>query len=136
MARVEAIVQALQREPAWPSNLALFYRSEERLAHFRFALDRLAELGKEHGFVPVVLLVPVLTKKHHALWSAAYDVVEHIANSYFIDVIQVEEAFRHVGLAKLRQRPRDRIHPNAKGHRIMAEHLTEYFIESNTLGPW
>ena len=98
-----------------------WYTSPTRVGRFRWALDRLAELSREHGFSVVITIVPYLDEE--PLFAHSYGIVRHLAEARSMAVIEAEEEFRGVGLAELRIDALDPVHPDERGHAILAEKL-------------
>jgi len=58
-----------------------------------------------------------------------YGIVRHMAERRGIEVLEVKERFLELGLVELRIDVDDPVHPNARGHELLAERLFEH-VES------
>jgi lysophospholipase L1-like esterase len=107
-----------------PSN---WYRSELRVGRLRYAFAHLAALAARERFSVVALIFPWLVG--HANYyphQLAHEIVKLEAHRVGFDVLEVVQDFMDAGMDSLRVRKRDVIHPNERGHRIVAEKLVRY----------
>ncbi len=101
------------------------YLSQPHLGKLRYALEKLKTLQDKYGFHVIVVTIPVLTESHQDIYRAVYNVVEHEFYRVGFDVINVYEVFESSGFKRLLIREWDIIHPNKRGHRLMANQLYE-----------
>ncbi|MAB80079.1 MAG: hypothetical protein CMJ89_12070 [Planctomycetes bacterium] len=106
-----------------------WFASAPRVGRFCFALDQLAALSEEHGFESVLLFIPYLDEE--PAFQHADRIVRHLAEARGITVLAVRDEFRATGLEELRIDPKDPVHPDARGHAILARRLLEH---TDTLG--
>ncbi len=101
-----------------------WYRSPARIGKLRTALERLARLAAEHGFEVSVFPVPWLSDDGlEAAYDLGYAVARHEverAGFTWIDTIADTRALDHRSLMIVEH---DFGHPNAEGHRALAERL-------------
>jgi|GEM_PF-1400010 len=120
-----------EREIRW-------YTSRPRLEKLRWSLERLRELSLEHDFEVCVVLLPILDEgpeeAFRDLWSHAYRMVEHEVDRLGFHRLSTVEAFRAAGIVELRVVPKDRVHPGAEGHRIIAETIESFLLTRPPLG--
>ncbi|HBQ10628.1 MAG: SGNH/GDSL hydrolase family protein [Sandaracinaceae bacterium] len=97
----------------------------QRVGHFRFGLDRLRALADEHGFGVVVLIVPHLVGQPGEPYpfGPIHDLIRHEAERHDFTVVDPTDAFVEAGPARLQARQGDLVHPDARGHALLAEAL-------------
>lgn len=104
-----------------------WYTSPVKVGRLRHALERLSRLASERGFAVVVVIVPFLDDGGHPeAYRLAYDIVAHEASRVGLSLLDLVEAFRAGGFERLRQVRGARIdplHPNERGHRLIAQRL-------------
>lgn len=98
-----------------------WYLSEVHLGKLAYSLSRLARVAHEHDLDAIVAILPFLDEGPR--YDVVYRMVEHLARREGLEVISLAPALAPAGLASLRSRPRDPIHPNERGHRLIAEAL-------------
>ncbi len=127
LARVAALRAAVERQPAAEQDLATrripprWYASERRLGRLQHVFGRLAELAATHDFEVTVLLIPYL--EDDPLIDQGLELVRALAEARGFAVVDPRAAFRAEGLASLRIRAEDPVHPNARGHALLARAL-------------
>jgi len=118
---------AVEHAPAADQDLATrripprWYASERRLGRLQHAFGRLATLSAEHGFDVTVLLIPYL--EEDPLIEQGLGLVRQLAEARGFQVVECGAPFRAAGLAALRIRAGDPVHPNARGHALLARDL-------------
>lgn len=110
------------------SNLA-WYADSRRVGKVLNAFDRLQAMRDRHRFKVSVLIIPYISN-HIEAHGWAYEIIRHEAERRGFHVIEVLEKFVEAGVSNLQTGPRDRIHPNAVGHRIIGESLFELFRQN------
>lgn len=100
----------------------------------RAALERAAELSKEHGFKLALVIFPEL---YYLDWrhpfTDIYRLVGDTCGQLEIPVLNLfESTFRGQNPRKLWVHPSDH-HPNEKAHAMAAESITAFLVESNLL---
>ncbi len=122
--RIEALEAALARGRD-PHGFVPLYASPVRIGKLRHALGRLRELGRAHGFRVLGLIVPVLDGRaeNADLYGAAYAIVAGEFERQGFGVVSLHPEFSAAGLDALRRWSDDLLHPDARGHRLIAERL-------------
>jgi lysophospholipase L1-like esterase len=122
--RIEVLEDALARGRDY-HRFAPLYASPARIGKLRHALGRLRELGRAHGFAVVGLIVPVLDGRpeNGDLYRAAYAIVAGEFERQGFGVVSLHPEFSAAGLDGLRRWSDDLLHPDARGHRLIAERL-------------
>jgi lysophospholipase L1-like esterase len=100
-----------------------WYASEARLGRLAHAFGRLSALARQHGFGVSVLLVSYL--EEDAGIEAGLDLVRLLSEERGFQVVDARAEFRAEGLASLRIRAEDPVHPNARGHELLARALEQ-----------
>jgi lysophospholipase L1-like esterase len=104
-----------------------WYLVPSRLERVRLAFQHLAELSAEHAFGVVFFLVPHLDEgadgSMAGAWEVAYRMVEHLAHACGFEIVNVRADLTGAGLASLRARRTDFVHPGRTGHEIIARAL-------------
>lgn len=63
-----------------------------------------------------------------------YRIVAHEARKFDFPVLDVSGPMAAEGFATLRRAPQDRLHPNEKGHRVIARELEARLLDSALAG--
>jgi lysophospholipase L1-like esterase len=103
-----------------------WYRSEAHLGKLAYALDRLAGVARSHGLPVLVAIIPLLEAKES--YDVVYRMVEHMVVERGLEAVVLASAFPRAELESLRPDPRDRMHPNERGHRLIAEALAPLVV--------
>ena len=98
-----------------------WYRSEVHLGRLAYALDRLAGVAEGHGFEAIVAIILFLAESQS--YDVVYRMVEHLAVERGLEAVVLAPLLSAAGLESLRSRARDPLHPNERGHRLVAEAL-------------
>jgi lysophospholipase L1-like esterase len=124
----ERELQALMRRlPSdYPSN---WYRSAVRIGRLRYAFEHLAALAGRESFSVVILIVPWLVDGHTYPHQVAHEIVNLEARRVGFDTLEVLQDFMDAGIESLRISSADDVHPNAKGHQIIAAKLARFVSE-------
>jgi len=126
-ADVDALRKAVESAPEADQDLASrripprWYASERRLGRLQHAFGRLAALAAEHHFTVTVLLIPYLEEDR--LIERGLGLVRELAEAQGFRVVDPNDLFLAEGLLNLRIRDEDPVHPNARGHAILADAL-------------
>ena len=127
--RMMALLEARLGPRLAGSHFLAWYTSEARIGRLRFAFARLAEVARREGFAVSVVIVPYLSERPMPeAYEIAYEIIAHEARRAGFRVVLVLERFRAHGLERLRLGmggSPNPLHPNADGHRILAEVLFE-----------
>jgi lysophospholipase L1-like esterase len=107
-----------------PEALLEWYVSDVHLGRVTFALGQLARFASHGGFAVVVAILPYLGEA--AGWEVVYRMVAHMSTANGLPAVVLAPALGEADLASLRLRSRDAIHPNARGHRLIAEALAPH----------
>ncbi|MEQ1893903.1 MAG: SGNH/GDSL hydrolase family protein [Planctomycetota bacterium] len=127
--RFERLRAAVAAAPSAAQDLASrripprWYASEARVGRFAWCLRELARLAQREGFAVSVLLIPYLEEDPQI--EEGYELVAELARAQGFDVVDPRAAFRAHGLAELRIRAQDPVHPDAAGHALLARALLE-----------
>lgn len=126
LARLAALERGLTAAGI-PLAFAEWYTSRAKIGRLRHAFARLGRLSREAGFDVVVAILPYLDEAGHPeLYESSYEIAAHEARRAGFRVLLLRDTLARSGLARLRQqRPTgpDPLHPNAEGHRLVAEAL-------------
>lgn len=110
-----------------PLPFAEWYTSEAKIGRMRHAFARLGSLSREAGFEVVVAILPFLDEAGHPeIYRSAYEIAAHEARRAGFRVLLLRDVLFERGFGALRlQRATgpDPLHPNAEGHRLVAEAL-------------
>jgi lysophospholipase L1-like esterase len=137
--RVEALRRAVADRPSTEGELAArrvpprWYASENRIGRLRHAFERLAALAERHGFEVTLLLVPYL--EDDPLIAQGYGIVRTLAELSGFTVVEPAEEFRAAGFPALRIRAEDPVHPDTRGHELMAGALASELLPRLERGP-
>lgn len=105
------------------------YVQENRIRRLRFALEQLQQLqykNADKDFDVMVLSFPFLLEgQHQKSFSLIRQIVRHEAERLEFTTIDLHPAFSSAGFNQLMIKPDDGIHPNAKGHQIVAKLIFE-----------
>jgi hypothetical protein len=105
---------------------ARWYASPERLGRLQHAFGRLAALAAEHRFEVTVLLIPYLEEDR--LIERGFGLVHQLAEARGFRVVDPGDLFLAEGVLNLRIRDNDPVHPNARGHAILADALAAVLV--------
>jgi lysophospholipase L1-like esterase len=101
-----------------------WYRSPARIGKLRTAFERLAGLAAEHGFEVWVFPVPWLSDEGvEAAYDLGYAIARHEAERARLTWIDPLPETRALGHRALMIQEHDYGHPNAAGHRALAERV-------------
>jgi lysophospholipase L1-like esterase len=104
----------------------------------RGALLEMKELGEKHGFDVVVLIIPAMANCVEESYPLKeyHEAVSAFSKASGISHLDLLPKFWGIDARRFWISPTDG-HPNAEAHRLMAETLTEFLLESNgrTLTP-
>ena len=114
----------------YPSN---WYRSALRIGRLRYAFERLAALARREKFSVVILIVPWLVADANSYpHQVTHQIVKLEARRVGFDTLEVLQDFMDAGMKNLRISPTDLVHPNERGHKIIAEKLARYVLDKMT----
>ncbi len=101
------------------------YTEASHIQRLRYALEQLKALQQKHSFAVTVLVIPYLLEdnKSQTIYQAVYRIVEHEITRLHFSVINPYHEFSEAGFKNLILKKNDGVHPNAKGHEIMANVL-------------
>jgi len=98
-----------------------WYRSEAHLGKLAYAFDRLAGVARTNDMMVLVAILPFLEASDG--YELAYRMVHRLAVSRGLAAVVLAPRLPSAELESLRSNPRDPVHPNARGHRLIAEAL-------------
>lgn len=98
-----------------------WYLSYPHLGRLEFALDWLEDLASEHDLEVIVAILPFL--RDSSSYEIVYRMVEHMASQHSFESVKLAPRLAHAGLESLQSGNGDAIHPNERGHRLIAEAL-------------
>jgi len=103
------------------------YSKNDYLGRFRYSLEWLQRIQKQHGFHTLVFMVPYLHEEidnASNLYRLVYDIVEHEVTRVGFDWIGLHQPFKEAGFSKIQfSNTKDGIHPNVVGHEIITDQL-------------
>ncbi|MDJ0849843.1 MAG: GDSL-type esterase/lipase family protein [Myxococcota bacterium] len=124
LARMAALAAKL--DPAPRAGFADWYTSAQKIGRLRWAFSKLATLASVNGFEVIVAILPYLDEGGRSeIYRRVYEISAHEARRAGFRVLVLRDAFVAHGLATLRRGPGDPLHPNARGHAIIAEAFYE-----------
>jgi lysophospholipase L1-like esterase len=111
-----------------------WYASADRVDRLRYAFDRLGKAAEAQNTPVLIVIFPWLVDREgiypHAL---AHQLVAHEARRAGFDVLDMTEPFMLQGMALLQLPNGDAVHPNALGHRLVAEKIDAYIQARRSL---
>jgi lysophospholipase L1-like esterase len=131
---LDAMMQRLASTPAdpGPPDITRWYESKVHVGVMDSGLQLLKQLSEKHQVHVVAMLVPFLDPGNRARWRVVSEIIAHEVGKYGFDWIDATASFEKFGMEKLR-RPNskfkggwDTLHPNARGHEILADLLLRY----------
>ncbi|TNF36264.1 MAG: SGNH/GDSL hydrolase family protein [Gammaproteobacteria bacterium] len=113
------------------------YTSVLNLGRVRYAMESLRQIADREDFPVLVMIVPFLKNEpeNHETWQTIYRMIEHEVNRVGLAHYTPYPEFGEYGFDRLTQRKNDFIHPNAEGHRLMAEGLYQQIMQEGWLFP-
>lgn len=108
-----------------------WYSSEAKLGRLSFGFRRLVALSDEVGFPVVVVLIFYLSpNKHKRAWALICEVLRYEIEHAGLHLVDIGPTFAAHGFGKLAMSHgtgdrHNALHPNAAGHRVIAERLYE-----------
>jgi lysophospholipase L1-like esterase len=112
-----------------------WYGDPDRVGRIRYAFEELASLAVAHGFEAVVVVVPWLVAEGTEYpFAVVHRIVEMEARRAGLTTLDVLDAFLAAGIEDLRVNPRDPLHPDRRGHRILADALREHLLSGSSSG--
>jgi lysophospholipase L1-like esterase len=121
------LLNLMNQAPTYPSTT--YYGDRDRIGRLRFSFRRLANISKENGFQVAIMIVPLLVGDAETYTHrTAHRIVEMEARRAGFDTIELTNAFMRAGTRNLTTEFGDIIHPNTRGHTIMADLLFEYVV--------
>lgn len=113
---------------------SFWYGSAARVGRLRYAFERIAALDGRGPFSVVIVIFPGLEGEPGRYpHEVAHRIVTHEARRVGFDVIDLLPVFMAAGMDSLKILEGDLVHPNEKGHRIVAEALARYVREKRRL---
>lgn len=103
-----------------------WYASRGRIGKVDHAFDKLKALSNEYRFKVTVLIIPYVSS-HVEAHDWAYEIIRHEAEQRGFSVVEVLDRFLEQEISSLQISQTDVIHPNAVGHRLIADELFELF---------
>ncbi len=121
------LLELMKNAPTYPSTTC--YGDRDRVGRLRFSFRRLASISRENGFSVVIMTIPLLVGNADTYTHrTAHRIVEMEARRAGFDTIDLTDAFMRAGMGNLKTEFGDIIHPNKRGHAIMADLLSEYVV--------
>ena len=125
---LEVLLGRADAKKAPVSPFLRWYTSEAKLGRLRYAFERVHRAAEEREFDVLVMIIPYLREGELVeAYARAYELVAYEATRLDFDVLNLHEAFRSEGFELLRGEGDD-LHPNERGHRLMAEELHRVLI--------
>jgi len=101
------------------------YTDDIHLRRLRYGLQKLHALQTREGFRTIALVIPYLLENDESgpLYQDVYAIIGHELDRLSIPAINLYPVFSQAGFPSLINRKDDGLHPNARGHVIMADEL-------------
>ena len=104
-----------------------WYKSEQHIGLLRYSFEHLSKLQTRDNFKVVVLIFPWLVEDSGIYpYITAHKIVTHEANRVGFVIIDIIDEYMDEGMENIRIKEKDLVHPNALGHKIVAEKLATY----------
>lgn len=108
---------------------SFWYKHIEKIGRLRFAFRQLSQISKNNNIPILILIIPWLeTQEGEYPHKIAHRIVELEATKAGLEVIDLAETFIKTGIESLKIKKYDNIHPNQKGHALIAEKLANYIL--------
>jgi len=111
-----------------PKGLAAWWSSEAHVGMLEYGLAWLARLRDAGRFETLVMMLPWLEDEEP--WDVVYRIVAHEARKFGFPVLDLSDPMAKEDFATLRSAPQDRLHPNEKGHLVIARELEAHLLAS------
>jgi len=126
--KMQRLSELLARNAGEKNSKTIFsrdYTQTNRIQRLRFGLEHLKALQQQQGFAVQVLVTPYLLEDANSqpVYQAVYAIVEHEMARLDFPVLNFYQPFAAVGLDNLVLKKNDGIHPNERGHDIIAREL-------------
>ncbi|MDP6410151.1 MAG: GDSL-type esterase/lipase family protein [Planctomycetota bacterium] len=125
-------IENLVREfeiPAGHAHLP-WYASAPHVGKLRASLERFARLAVEHGFRPLIVIIPVLGEAGlNVLYDRAYAMVEAEADHAGVEVITMRTTVRANRPSSLRVERNDFVHYNQAGNALIARRIGGWLVQ-------
>lgn len=106
---------------------SVWYRDEHRIGLLRYSFESLSRLANREHFSVIVVIFPWLVENAtNYPYEIPNEIVTLEAKRVGFDVLQVVHEFMDIGMINLRISKGDLIHPNAVGHKVVADKLARY----------
>ncbi|MDP6539029.1 MAG: GDSL-type esterase/lipase family protein [Planctomycetota bacterium] len=107
-----------------------WYASRPHVGKLRASLERFARLATDHGFRPLLVILPVLGEAGlNVLYDRAYALVEMEARRAGLEVVTLRTTVRANRPSTLRVDRSDFVHYNEKGNAIVARRIGGWLVE-------
>jgi lysophospholipase L1-like esterase len=121
------LLDLMKKAPKYPSTT--YYGDRDRVGRLRYSFRRLANSSRENGFQVLIMIVPLLYGDAGSYsHRPAHRIVEMEARRAGFDTTDLTDAFMRAGMGNLTADFGDIIHPNRRGHAIMADLLSDYVV--------
>ncbi len=107
----------------------LLYASPSHVGTLGYNFGQFQSIAVVNSFKIVVIPIPVLTTDHENEWAIATRIIDHELRKYGIDKVDVAPEFWTTGLSTLRVNSADSVHPNSRGHQLIAAKLRDYILD-------
>ena len=104
----------------------------EKVSRTERGFERLAALGQEHGFQPIIVVFPLFEPLETYRWHRSHARVAALAKRYGIQVIDLLDPFTEASQGNLKrlQGRCNREHPDEVGHEAAAVAIEKYLREN------
>jgi lysophospholipase L1-like esterase len=101
-----------------------WYADVPKLGRLRWACERLAQLGRDHGVALEVVFLPYLkSDEHPSAYATVRGIVAHECARARLRYFDALPGLGDIELRTLRQTPQDGLHLDAAGHDLLAREL-------------
>jgi hypothetical protein len=128
LAQIEEVAKLTRGDAG--SRLIRWWTETPRIGFLEYGFSKLKELKQRHGFAVVVVAIPSLDQRRKAQWRIVNEIIGHESRKFGFHFVDVFDEFEEAGLRALRNEPDDDIHPNIKGHAILAKEIERYLVDS------
>jgi lysophospholipase L1-like esterase len=110
---------------------SFWYKDLDHIGRTRYAFRHLGELSKRNNFSVLVVVIPWLTGELKTYPNKiAHQIVNMEAKRAGFDTIDMTTDFMRTGMKNLKLKDKDMVHPNKKGHALIAHAISKYVLKN------